>query len=156
MQNVYRFQFNDGSGVFHYDDTNKQHDLRFLFHKRDMAHMPMPRNDTALMTHISALRDQVIKTVPKEEVTPDKVAMFPNWILSTSLFGFSTPEQAYKWFTMHELLTMEKYPVQVVKYELPDERVLTGDSQTIFQLVDNPKPVETLTVQEFMAKYPPN
>jgi hypothetical protein len=151
--NVWHFQFSDGEGIYHYDDKNPQHDLRSIFRKtkENAARMPLPQNDKVLMDNIRHKAEAAMK----KTISDNELFWYSSIAFRAARYGFNDVTQVYKWFTPSELETMEKYPVSVAQYSLPDSAVIAGESQCLF-LTGDAKPCDSMPVKKFLSEYPPS
>lgn len=148
--NIYRLEFTDGEGVYH----TSGHSLRPLLEPEEqkpeaLVNQPMPQNDKTLVEHILSKFAK-----PRPFRMSDKEVEIS--IFTDAWFGFDSIKQLFHWFWERDVLEkMSAYHVLVVEYNIPDDAVITGDTQCLIEpSFKTPKNVvKSWPIQEFLTIY---
>lgn len=79
---------------------------------------------------------------------PDKDGIDKNKITTWHLFGFKSLDSLVDWFDVETRQKLDDAKFNVLVYEVPDIRVLTGGRQVAFDM-DYAKHIETLDIVNF-------
>lgn len=148
--NIYRLEYTNGMGIYHYD---KDHDLRkFLTpeEKRPKANscQPMPQDDALLVSHLMEhFKDESMPTHNIE-----------NTIFHQSYFGFDTIEKLFKWFwekTVLAEIAEQRDDIVVAEYDIPSNSVIIGNTQCLIEPCFHTKSnlIKTWKLKDFLKIY---
>lgn len=144
---VYRLEWKDGNGIYHW---SKGEDLRPYSGQtgNNKKHWPLPQDDVKLMYAIKKYFGH------NDDIPSQFLAME---IFESSRFGFISIEQLQKWFYNRKMLDAADHMHGLVcEYDVPDEKVLVGDSQCLFegQYHKPENKVASWPIHEFLNLYP--
>lgn len=150
---IYRFEYANGDGIYH-GQENMPPKLESMLHSNPerKKHWPMPQNDKLLVEHFHQITGE-------KEINQNVFDRFLASAFHFSIFGFSSTKQIFNWFYSDEYWDEFKIiHIFIVEYNIPDNEVVTGDSQCLFPngLHDKKHFIKSYTIQEFLQLHPRN
>lgn len=134
---VTRLEFEDGKGIYHYDERNPKYDLRQVIGSKNTTRHPVPQDDTKLVNQAK-----------------DKFPKLPlGFLLHTSCYGFESAKQLFRWFYDEPMLRkMAEHGVRIAEYEVPDKDCLVGNTQVCFGFWNHvpEQLVKSYTIPEYL------